>query len=230
MRAVDAGLQFKLIVECEILNRHGIAQTIIRRLVKQGASRVRVSPEVFRAMSTAHAASGVGAILKQPWMSPQLADPDTGLCWIAAESIRSDGNLGTMLRTAEAVGAAGLWAIGDVKNPHSPDPFAPACVRATMGGLFNLKLIRASRSEFARWKRKHQVHVIGLDANARCGWNETIYPDRTVLIAGDERDGISPRLRRLCDDFTRLPMVGSADSLNVGVAMSVVMYEMVRQR
>lgn len=225
LRAVEAGVRIKVIVESEMLNRHGIAQKLARTAARNGVPRVRVSPELFRSVSIADHSSGIGAIVAQTWRLPRSADPTHGLCWIAAESIRSAGNLGTILRTAEAVGAAGLWVLGD-----GVDPFDPACVRATMGGLFSLQFIRADLRQLKEWATNHGARIIGLDGSARKSWCEPDYSTPTILLAGDERAGLSTHARRASHQLIRLPMCGSADSLNVGVAMGVAMYELVRRR
>jgi TrmH family RNA methyltransferase len=223
--AVDAGQRIRLIVESERLNTNAIARKQSRQLARDGVPRLRVSPEQFRSIATTDRASGIGAIVEQPWCDLRDESFGDGFCWIAAESIRSPGNMGTMLRTAEAVGATGLIALS-----HRLDPFDPACVRATMGGLFGLRFARSEPELLRRWAEEHGAMIVGLDAEGAHSWADAPLGDRVVLLAGDERAGLSPRSRAACHQYVRLPMSGRADSLNVGVATSVMLYELVRRR
>jgi TrmH family RNA methyltransferase len=210
------------IAECS--SRHDVAQSYLRRLRERGVSCVALTPEQFRAISLAPHASGIGAIVKQHITPIAAAQPYRGLCWIVIEAIRSGGNLGTILRTAEAAGAAGVAFLG-----RDCDPFDPAVVRASMGGLFHLQLVRASHERFARWARGLGINLVGLAPGASTLWIEL--PVGPIAIAvGEERGGLSAPLTRMCNTLLRLPMTGRADSLNVSVATGVMLYELIRQR
>jgi RNA methyltransferase, TrmH family len=222
--AVDAGCSLRLIIESEKLNTNAVARKQSRHLAREGVARLRVTPEQFRTIATTERASGIGAIVAQPWRALVDQRADAGLCWIAAESIRSPGNLGTMLRTAEAVGAAGLITLSS-----RVDPFDPSCVRATMGGLFGLSFVRTEVDPLRRWADEQGATLIGLDESGEHDWSEAPIGERTILVAGDERAGLSTRARACCHHFARLPMTGRADSLNVGVATSIMLYELVRR-
>ncbi|HEY3231723.1 MAG TPA: TrmH family RNA methyltransferase, partial [Roseiflexaceae bacterium] len=133
VQACDAKLTFDIAIHSRVLLKSDLAEMLVRRLAARGVARVRVSPEQFRSISTTSRASGIGAIVRQHWLPLERARPGQGLCWIVIEEIRSPGNLGTILRTAEACGAAGIIFVGP-----SCDPFDPAVVRASMGGIFHL--------------------------------------------------------------------------------------------
>jgi TrmH family RNA methyltransferase len=148
------------------------------------------------------------------------------LCRLVIDDIRSPGNLGTILRTAEATGVAGVIFL----NARC-DPFDPVAVRSSMGGLFHLQLTRATHAEVRRWADAHDVRLVGLTPDARCLWTEApAAPGGTALVIGEERHGLSAPAREMCHDTVRLPMTGRADSLNVGVATGVMLYELVRRR
>jgi TrmH family RNA methyltransferase len=193
-------------------------------LKRGGVEVFRVSPEQFRSVSTAARAAGIGALVRRRWTPLEQIDPRRGLCLLAIEAIRSPGNLGTILRTAEACG------VGAVLFVDSPcDPYDPVVARAGMGGTFHLPLVRTTREELSRWSRRREVRFIGLAPQASQLW--TALPDdgAICLVVGEERGGLSPAMRSLCDFNVRLPMTGKADSLNVGVAVGVAMYELVRR-
>jgi len=97
-----------------------------------------------------------------------------------------------------------------------------------MGGIFHLPLIRATHDELRQWAPSRGIQFVGLSPRAARLWTE-LPPTRIALVVGEERKGLSDSLRDMCDMSVRLPMCGHADSLNVGVAAGVMMYEMMRR-
>jgi TrmH family RNA methyltransferase len=138
--------------------------------------------------------------------------------------VQYPGNLGTILRTCDAVGGAGLILVGP-----ATDPYDPAAVRASMGAVFSQRLVRASREELAAWKRRHTCLVVGTSPAAAAHYRTVSYRPPVVLCMGSEGHGLSQDLKALCDVMVRIPMVGRCDSLNVGVAASIVLYEIEHQ-
>lgn len=223
VQACDAGRRFDAVIDSPILLKSDLAEMLARRLAARGVPRFRVSPEQFRSICTTGRASGIGAIVAQHWSPLSEADPAGGTCFLVIEEIRSPGNLGTILRTAEATGVGGIIFVG----PQC-DPFAPDVLRASMGGLFHLTVSRTSPQQLARWAAQRGVRLVGLSPEADRLWTEL--PDGPVaLVLGEERSGLSDSLRAICHTAVRLPMTGRADSLNVGVAAGVMMYELVRR-
>ena len=139
--------------------------------------------------------------------------------------MRSPGNLGTILRTGEAVGASGLILIGD-----GVDPYDPACVRATMGAVFGQRFVRATEGELTAWKRRTGARLIGTSPHAKSDYRAVAYPPGTILFMGGERQGLSAQMQSLCDENVHIPMVGAGDSLNLAVATAVMLYEVFGQR
>ncbi len=170
-------------------------------------------------------ASGVAAVVAQRWSSLHHASPKAGLCWLLLESVRSEGNLGSFIRTSEAVGGAGFILVG----PRI-DPYAPGVVRASMGAVFRQAFIRTNDQSLENWVRRHRCRVVGTAPGGRADLHRFDYPRPTIVALGEEREGLSPVQRGLCTDLVRIPMVGSADSLNLAVAGSLLMYEVYRAR
>ncbi len=228
MQASDAGARFETILYSPILLKGAVAEMLSRRLSARGVRRVTVTPEQFRTVSIAARASGIGAVVRQRWSS--LADvapmAASGNACLVLEDIRSPGNLGTILRTAEATGIAATIFL----NPRC-DPFDPASVRASMGGMFHLALARTTHAHLRCWADAHDVTVVGLSPDAPRLWTD-LPPGakRIAVLVGEERRGLTPRGRDVCHELLRLPMTGVADSLNVGVAAGVMMYELMRRR
>ena len=204
---------------------HPLGHKLLRQMAVQGVPIWETTPELFLRLSRAEEPQWIGAVVRQRWESLDRAASSPGLCWVALDQVQSPGNLGTILRTGDAVGASGLILIGD-----AVDPFDPGCVRATMGAVFAQRFIRASPEKFAVWKRLTGCQLIGTSPHAKEDYRATAYPAPTVLFMGGEKKGLSPEMQRLCDTVVRIPMVGSSDSLNLAAATSVMLYEVFNQR
>ena len=224
VQAYDAEISFETVIYSRRLLKSDLVEMLIRPLVRLGVRRVRVSPEEFRSVCTAERASGVGAIARQRWTPLESPTSPLPLCWLVIEELRSAGNLGTILRTAEATGVGGIIFVGP-----ACDPYSPSVIRASMGGVFHLSLMRATPEELSLWVQRNDVRVVGLAPEAQMLWTELAVSKPVALAIGEERSGLSDHMRSLCDTMVRLPMVGRADSLNVGVATGVMLYELVRR-
>lgn len=224
IQAVDAGYEFEAIVYSPVLQPSPSVEGLVRHQKRDGVAVYRVSPEEFRSVSSSGRASGVGALARKRWSSLDRIEPRHGLCLLAIEGIRSGGNLGTILRTAEACGVGGVLFIG----PRC-DPFDVDVVRAGMGGVFHLPLARTTPEELDVWRRARNVGLVGLSPTASPLWTEMPAASPLCLVVGEERQGLSPQVSALCDVNVRLPMTGRADSLNVGIAVGVALYELVRR-
>lgn len=149
----------------------------------------------------------------------------------------STGNLGSIIRSCHALGADGLLVTGP-----GTDVYHPVTVRASMGSLFALPTVRlASRHEMGRWAgtlaaaldpdhRGRPVQIVGTGADAPLSVAAVDLTLPTVLVLGNEAEGLTPAYRELCDILVRIPMHGDADSINVACAAAVVLYEADRQR
>jgi tRNA G18 (ribose-2'-O)-methylase SpoU len=150
---------------------------------------------------------------------------------LLADRPQSPGNLGSLIRSADALGVDALLIIG-----HAADLYAPRTVRASMGSLFALPAIRVDSLEtlenwleIARDALGH-VQVVGTSAHGDRDLFAHDLTGPTVIVLGNEMKGMSHRLREMCDVLVSIPMLGSASSLNVTAAASIVLYEVLRQR
>lgn len=224
VRACDQNLPLELlIVEPSILS-NPFGQKLVRRLRKSGVKSIRLSAQLYRELTLASEPQGVGAVLRQRWSSlNQLKVSRNSLC-LVIESVDQPGNLGTMLRTAEAAGVSGVFLIGT-----GCDPWDPACVRASMGALFSQKLIRCTVRECADWARRAGVSLVGSSPRGllsykslRCRWP-------AALLIGNEKQGLSPELMDGCNFVVRIPMQDGCDSVNAAVASGVLLFELSSQ-
>jgi len=139
--------------------------------------------------------------------------------------VRSPGNFGTLIRSSEAVGGAGFILIG-----KRIDPFDGNVMRATMGGFLGQKFVRTNYRNLARWMRQPGCEAIGASPDGAIDLHRFRYPSSTLIFLGEERLGLNSQQRELCKHLVRIPMQGEADSLNLAVAGSLLMYEVLRSR
>ncbi|OYW87809.1 MAG: RNA methyltransferase, partial [Sphingobium sp. 32-64-5] len=144
--------------------------------------------------------------------------------WMVAQSLRDPGNLGTILRTGDAVGAGGLILIDDCV-----DPFSVEAVRASMGALFTQKIVQCRWDEFLRWLRAGPGQLIGTSLKTDTDYQQPAYGAPAFLLVGNEAQGLPPDYEEQCDLLVKIPMLGRADSLNAAVATAVMAYEIRNQ-
>lgn len=223
VEAVDHKYRIDAIIYSEKLLTSPIARKLTRQLKRCGTPFARVTPEQFRAVSQTERASGIAAVFRHQILNLEQLNPANHTCLIALSRIRSLGNLGTLIRTAAAVGAGGFILIGD-----QIDPFDPNLVRATMGALFKQKIARTSVEQFHKWVKSHNLQVVGASPDGAVDYDKIRYAPPTVLLMGNERSGLTADERRLCQTLVRIPMTRGTDSLNVAVAGSLLLYEVFR--
>jgi len=217
--AVDHGCTVAALLYSERLLTSPIARKLVRQLKREAIPFARVSPEQFRTVSRAERASGVGAVLRQNVHDLARVAPGDGPCWVVLSQVRAHGNFGTLVRTSAAIGGAGFILLGG-----SIDPFEPVVVRASMGALFRQTFVRASLEELRQWLHQYQLLVVGASPDSAVPYDQVRYTRPTVLVLGEERSGLTEDQRALCRQLVRIPMVAGADSLNLGVAGSLLMY------
>lgn len=223
VQAVESGVDISTLIVSKTLLKVALARQIVRRKRRDGTPCVFVTPEQFRSVSCLQRASGIGAIVAQHWSRLHQVPVRDGLCWLAVTQVRSPGNLGSLLRTSEAVGGAGLIVIG-----QDVDPFDPGVIRGSMGAVFSQRLVRCGRKAFRHWIRRHRCQVVGVSPEASRPYHRVRYRRPTVLLLGEERRGLSRVQRELCQITVAIPMVGRVDSLNLAVAGSLMLYEVFR--
>jgi len=225
VEAIRQGARIEELVAAPSLLRSEVALSLIAEQKGKGVACLEVSPEVFESLSLRDGPQGAAAVVHQRWETLARAQPGEGLCWLALDAVQDPGNLGCILRTADAVGAAGVILVG-----VTADPYDPVAVRASTGAVFSQRLVRASLAELGAWKREHGISVIGTSGSARIDYLAAAYQPPMVLFMGSERRGLSEQHLAVCNLVVSIPMVGSSDSLNLSVATAVVLYEAFNQR
>lgn len=191
------------------------------RTVASGGLVLEVSEKVMGSITRRDNPQMVSAVFEQRLTPLSGFRPKPGETYVALDRVRDPGNLGTVIRTADAAGASGIVLVGD-----TTDPFSLETVRATMGSLFAVPIARATVSEFLDWKRKAGARVVATHLAGAVDYRTIDYKTRpVVLLMGNEQSGLPDELAREADALARIPQQGRADSLNLAVATAVMLFE-----
>ena len=228
-QAVEAGAPIEtLIVAPGLLGHSAAARRIAQMVAAQEASGVRVarlSDELFSRLSDREGAPGLAAIVRGRLAGLDTLPAGPGAVVVALHEIGNPGNLGTIIRTANAAGAAAVVLVG-----QATDPFDPVAVKASMGALFSLPVAQAPHvGEFFGWAAGHGITVVTTSARAPQNFWEASYPRPLALLLGAEGAGLPDDVLARGDMQVRIPMAGTAESLNLAVAAGLLLYEAMRQ-
>lgn len=199
----------------------------VRRLLDEASERgvrvVETTQTLLEAITKRdNAQTVVGAWRQALWRLAEL-DPSRASLWVALEGVRDPGNLGTIVRTADAVGAGGVILVG-----QTCDPFSVEAVRATMGSVFAVPMARAEFAELDAWRRAGALSMAGASLKGAALAEGSIGP--IVALMGNEQSGLPEAMEAACDRLVKLPMAGRADSLNLASATAVMLYDLWRRQ
>ena len=228
-QAVEADADIEtLVVAPGLLGRSSAARGVADMVAAQEAAGVRVarlSDELFGRLSEREGPAGLAAIVRGRVMTLGELTAGPRSAFVALHEVGNPGNLGTIIRTANAAGAAGVILIG-----QATDPFDPVAVKASMGALFSLPVAQAREAgEFFAWTAGSGVRVIASSAGAAVDFWAASYPRPLALLLGAEGAGLPDEVLDRGDATVRIPMVGTAESLNLAVAAGLLLYEAIRQ-
>jgi TrmH family RNA methyltransferase len=189
----------------------------------RGADILAVSDAVLGKIARRDNPQIVIGVFEQRLAPPEsIRARDSGV-WVALEGVKDPGNLGTIIRTADAVGADGVLLVGE-----TVDPFSVEAVRATMGSIFHVPIARMSVREFLSWRLGWRGIVVGTHLAGRRDYRDVDYRRPVLLLMGNEQSGLPDTLADACDVLVRIPQTGKADSLNLAVATAVMLFEIRR--
>jgi len=198
------------------------AKELIEQQTARGLPCYAVTAEVFASLAEKENPQGLLAVVHQPHLTLNHLTPQNFTLGVALVAPQDPGNVGTILRTIDAVGASGLLLLDS-----GVDLYHPSAVRASMGALFWHPVASASFDEFTQWTKQHGYHLYGTSAHASADYRSVAYSARpAILLLGSEREGLSAEQTAICEQVIRLPMKGHVSSLNLAVAAGVMLYEM----
>ncbi|HZH26416.1 MAG TPA: RNA methyltransferase [Azospirillaceae bacterium] len=204
--------------------RGGIVGDLQDWAVAGGAECLEVPDAILSKLVMKDNPQTVLGVFRQRWHTLDAVVPKPGVPWIVLENVRDPGNLGTIVRTADAAGAAGVVLVGE-----SCDPYSIEAVRATMGSIFAVPIVRAERTAFLEWLASWPGISVGTALPARQDYRTLDYSAPTLLIMGNEGAGLSDAMAGACTHLVKIPMKGAADSLNLAIATALVLYEAQRR-
>ena len=204
---------------------HLLVKALIEAVENAGGEAIATSQEILHKISGKDNPQAVVGVFRQFDTGLAGLDRSAAPLWIVAQALRDPGNLGTILRTGDAVGAGGLILIDDCA-----DPFSVEAVRASMGALFTQRIATARWDEFLTWLRAGPGQLVGTSLNTDTDYQAPRYAAPTFLLVGNESQGLPAAYEAECDLLVKIPMRGKADSLNAAVATAVMAYEVLNQR
>ena len=222
--ALDLGWQIKTLVFAKAGRGNQAVEKVAARTVAAGGTVLEVSEKVLSAITRRDNPQMVVGVFSQKYRTLKDIRPKDGDVWVALDRVRDPGNLGTVLRTVDAVGAKGVILIGD-----TTDPFSLETVRATMGSVFAVPVAKATPDAFLSWRKGFPGLVVGTHLKGAVDYRSVDFSNRPVLLLmGNEQQGLPDDLANSCDKLLRIPQAGRADSLNLAVATGVMLFEIRR--
>lgn len=222
----DSPWRLDLLIVASDLLRNDAARSMVSRAECQGTAVLSVTAEVFAHLSDRDGPAGLAAILSGAVPSLAGFRPVGGGPVIALHRVGNPGNIGAIVRSADAAGAAGLLLVGP-----SADPLAPAAVKASMGSLFAMPMAQLdTEEELFVWAGSCDRAVVAVTGRGSTSLWHTPLDPRSVLLFGSEGDGLPDELAGRCAAAVAIPMSGTAESLNLATAASVTLFELARRR
>lgn len=223
--ALDVKAQVEYILYSESIFRTEEGCQLIKSLEATQAKVMEIDDKLMAELSDTQSPQGIIAVVNQPKYTWQDINKDKGFILIL-DRLQDPGNLGTIIRTADAAGADGL-----VLTKGSVDVYNPKVLRSTMGSIFEMPILEGLEWEEIQShlsQAGYEVYATALEDSV--DYDTPDYKNASALIIGNEANGISSQILDSVDTKVKIPIVGSAESLNAGVAAAVMMYEVLRQR
>lgn len=219
--ARDQGFVPETLVYQAGTNDGGIVRGLIAWALKEGAEVLEVSEAVLSKLASKDNPQTVLGVFKQAFAPPpQPMKIDKAATWLALEDVRDPGNLGTIIRTCDAVGISGIVLAGTCCDPYSIES-----IRATMGSVFAMPLVRMDRDAFLALIAKWPGDVVATHLDATDDFRSVTYRGPELVVMGSEGPGLSVEVAAACTRRVKIPMSGQLDSLNLAIATALTLYQ-----
>ena len=226
--ALRSGLKIEATIYSNEIAQKERAAALLDELSEVCNQVGEVSESLLATVSYTKTPQGIIVLARRPPTGPELLktkDKRPHLL-VLMEAINNPVNVGAILRSAEAAGATGI-----ITTANTSDPFSPKALRGAMGSAFRMPVWSgASYTEALAWCAKHGIKTVSADVGATVLHTEIDWKLSRALVVGPESTGLSPEQLRMTDESVKIPMHGNVESLNVGVAAAVLLYEAARQR
>jgi TrmH family RNA methyltransferase len=217
LEAIDNGWDIDMLVYAPSMLRSNLAR---ERIEQSDLRKVTVADRVFERIAASELPQGLGAVVRLPERT--LADiavaADTFV--VVLEEPQDRGNVGAVVRTVDAAGGQGVILVG-----QAVDPFDPEALRTSMGAIFAVPVVNCNADEFLGWSHSNQLHLVGTSARAEAEFRQVEYPRPLALVFGNERVGLSDTLQDAVDIVANIPILGRANSLNLGASVAIMAYQ-----
>lgn len=217
--AVELGRPPRILLYGPEARDHPLLKAAIKATLAAKGEAIEVTREILEKISRRDNPQTVVAVFNQSFAPIQSLNTQDRPVFVALHAVRDPGNLGTIVRTADAAGCGGVILVGECC-----DPFSVEAVRATMGSIFAVPIYRLSIPEFLAWRESWPGSVVGTLLTATVDHRTADYRRPTLLLMGNEQQGLTPELAASCDVNVKIPMRGRADSLNLSVATGIMIY------
>ncbi|MBK5564956.1 TrmH family RNA methyltransferase [Ensifer sp. 2YAB10] len=219
--ALDLGWKIKTLIYAKAAKGKPHVEQVAAKTFAKGGLVLEVSEKVLSTITRRDNPQMVVGIFEQRYQALKDLKPQLGETYVALDRVRDPGNLGTIIRTADAAGASGIILVGE-----TTDPFSLETVRATMGSVFAMPVARASAEDFIRWQKSAGVKVVATHLAGAVDYRTIDYKSKPVVILmGNEQAGLPEELAREAGALARIPQAGRADSLNLAIATGIMLFE-----
>lgn len=224
--ALRSGIEVDFALLASTRSEDARLEALARHLEQSGATVLWSNEEVLQAVSDTVQSQGALLIAKRPQLSAERLFLKNPTLLLALDRLQDPGNMGTLLRTAEAAGVGGILVLGD-----SVDVFSPKVLRSSMGSAFRLPVMTGvAPNQLLELHDRHSLQLVAAAGEGECDYCDHDWRCPTILLLGNEGRGVSPELLSRCDQRLRIPMANGVESLNVAAAGAVMLFEAVRQR
>lgn len=217
--AVELGHAPRILMYGQDAHSHPLLRSAIEATRAARGEVIEVTHDILAKVSRRDNPQAVVGVFAQVFTPLAELAPDAAPCFVALHRVRDPGNLGTIVRTADAAGCGAVILVGECC-----DPFSVEAVRATMGSIFAVPIVRATEAEFAAWRSSWPGSVVGTLLTADVDHRQATYAKPALVLMGNEQQGLTPDMAALCDVNVKIPMRGRADSLNLSVATGIMIY------
>ncbi|RCL03870.1 MAG: RNA methyltransferase [Candidatus Tokpelaia sp. JSC161] len=222
--ALEIGWNIRTLIFSTSNIKSSALERAIAGTMSSGGFVVKTSDKVMASLTRRkNPQSAIGAF-KQRWYQSQNIDLSKNAILLGLDRIRDPGNLGTIIRTADAVGASGILLIGNTTSPFSVE-----AVRASMGSIFAIPVSRMSEKDFISWQEQFPGFIVGTHLKSSLDYRKLTIRKPILLLMGNEQQGLPDSLTACCHQLACIPQIGHTDSLNIAVATGIMLYEIQRK-